>query len=206
MSKSNNPLQNKTSLFPGWKCSWQRAMLFLIGIVAVTQGKSQMDKRLVMADKYFAAGDYFTAAGLYGQFLHSAGTTRYQSEFPLNVRRNGAGRSGNYKNKKVILFKEAESYRLANFWSEASALYDECFEKDSTRFPAALYWRAVCERCLGHYPAAEECLNRFFNKFNSANEWYKLALEEQQTLLYVKAQLARPDSVMYHVSKIQTDF
>jgi len=33
------------------------------------QSQGQIDQRLVKADQYFAAGDYYTAAHLYEQFL-----------------------------------------------------------------------------------------------------------------------------------------
>ena len=50
----------------------KRILLFISGCLIMLQAQSQIDKRLAMADDYFAAGDYFTAAGLYGQFLHPA--------------------------------------------------------------------------------------------------------------------------------------
>ena len=84
-----------------------------------------------MADQYFAAGDYFTAAGLYGQYLHPVVKTKVQSDFPLNIRRSAVVGTGKYKTKTDVLFKQAESYRLANYWTEASVLYLECYAKDS---------------------------------------------------------------------------
>src|SRR5947209_6827242 len=180
-------------------------VLFLIGCMLLIQANSQTDKRLAMADQYFSAGEYFTAAGLYGQFLNSVRESKYQNDFPLNVHRN-AGRIGNYKSKADILFKQAESYRMANYWSEASTVYKECIEKDSVKYHEALYWNAVCERSLGNYTEAEKYLNRFLDNNSSNDESYGVALKEKQTLEFVKTQLGKPDSVMYHTQKIITGF
>jgi OmpA-OmpF porin, OOP family len=180
--------------------------LLLFGCLILMQAKSQSDKRLVMADQYFAAGDYFTAAGLYGQFLHPGVKQKYRSDFPLNAKRNTEGRIGNYPGKTDILFKQAESYRLANYWSEASAIYKECFEKDSLKYAASLYWIAVCERSIGDYAKAEENLNRFFINYSTANEYYNAAIKEKQTLQFIKSELSRPDSVLYRIQKINTAF
>jgi OmpA-OmpF porin, OOP family len=168
------------------------------------QAQSQMDKRLAMADEYFAAGDYFTAAGLYEQFLHPAVKAKYRSDFPLNTKRSTEGRIGSYQSKTDILFKQAESYRLSNYWNEASTLYKECFEKDSLKYGAALYWIAVCQRSLGNYATAEETLNKFFGGYGNGHEFYNASLKEKQTLQFIRTQLSRPDSVLYRIEKINT--
>lgn len=172
----------------------------------VMQAKSQTDKRLAMADQYFAAGDYFTAAGLYEQFLHPAAKPKTHSDFPLNTKRNNEGRIGKYASKTDILFKQAESYRLANYWIEALALYKECFKKDSSKYSAALYWQTVCQRSIGEYSPAQESLNRFCNDFGTSHPLYKEAMMEKQRLEFIQTQLSRPDSILYHIQKINTAF
>ena len=155
----------------------------------MTQAQSQIDKRLAMADDYFAAGDYFTAAGLYGQFLHPVAKPKYRSDFPLNTKRNTEGRIGSYQSKTDILFKQAESYRLSNYWNEASVLYKECFETDSLKYGAALYWIAVCQRSTANYATAEETLSNFFSIYGNDHEFYNAALKEKQTLQFIRTQL-----------------
>src|SRR5215208_6737738 len=120
-----------------------RLLLLSIGCTILIQAQSQADKRLVLAEQYFAAGEYFTAAGLYGQFLSTAVKSKTTSDFPLNLKINNEGKAGKYGNKPEILFKQAESYRLANYWTEAAAMYKQCFEQDSAKHAAALYWHAV---------------------------------------------------------------
>lgn len=178
----------------------------LIGCMILIQAQSQTDKRLILADQYFAAGEYFTAAGLYGQFLNPVVKSKTPAGFPLNIKSNSVGRTGNYGNKTDILFRQAESYRMANYWTEASALYKECFEKDPARYAAAIYWHAVCQRSTGNYSVAEEGINRFLNEYASDSPYREEAAKEKETIQFIKSQLARPDSILYHVQKINTAF
>ena len=179
-----------------------RFLLLLIGCTIWIQAQSQADNRLVLADQYFAAGDYFTAAGLYGQFLDPREKQKIPSGFPLNSKKNRTGGTGKQMDKYDILFKQAESYRLAYYWKEASARYKECFEKDPAKYTAGLYWDAVCQRSLGNYAGAEENIKRFLDRYASGNTFQQAAEKELQTLQFIKTQLARPDSILYHIQKI----
>jgi OOP family OmpA-OmpF porin len=183
-----------------------RVLLLMMGCTVLVQAQSQADKRLVQADQYFTAGDYYTAAHLYGQFLKPAVNKKTTSDFPLNSNRTAEGRTGKYGDKNDILFKQAESYRLANYLTDAAALYKECFEKDSAKYAAALYWYAVCQRSMGNYAVAEETVNRFLNEYAAGNPYQQAAEKERQTLQFIKGQVTKPDSALYHVQKINPSF
>ncbi|HEU0064860.1 MAG TPA: OmpA family protein, partial [Flavisolibacter sp.] len=58
---------------------------------------------------------------------------------------------------------------------------------------------------LGNYTAAVESLNHFLS-YNTNDALYNDALNEKQTLDFVKMQLTKPDSLLYHTQKINTDF
>jgi len=185
--------------------SIQRSFILLIIFITSLQATSQVDQRIAMADKYYNAGDYFTAAGLYEQFLNPPKKEIPKANFPLNTRRYGQGGGGSV-DKYDIIYKQAESYRLANYWQEAAEKYKECFEKDFTKYSDAFYWYAVCQRSLGKYAATEEYLNRFL-KTTAANDQRKQDAEKElQTIQFIKKQLARPDSVLFQVTKNNTSF
>lgn len=183
-----------------------RVLLLLIGCAILLQAQSQVDKNLVLADKYFAAGDYFTAAGLYEQFLNPSVKQKTPSGFPLNSRKNSQGLTGGQVSKADILYKQAESYRLANYWPEASDRYKKCLEKDPAKYASGLYWYAVANRSLGSYTVAEESVHLFLQAYAEGNPYQQAAAKELETLKFIKSQLARPDSVLYSIQKINASF
>src|SRR5258705_1306346 len=185
--------------------SIQRSVFLMVIFIISLQATSQVDQRIAKADKYYDAGEYFTAAGLYGQFLNPPKKEIPKANFPLNTRRYGQG-GGSIVDKYDIIYKQAESYRLANYWQEAAAKYKECFEKDFTKYMDAFYWYAVCQRSLGKYAATEEYLNRFL-KASASNDTLKhYAEKELQTVQFIRQQLARPDSVLFTIKKTQNNF
>ena len=207
---SNIQYLQKHNIYPALSCTLKiivkRFLLLLIACSILSQVQSQADKRLILADQYFAEGEYFTAAGLYEQFLNPAVKEKPKSDFPLNSKKNAQGRTGSYVNRLDIQYKQAESYRLANYWTEASALYKECFEKDAAKYSAALYWYAVCQRSIGNYAASEASINRFLNDNSAGNPYREQAEREKKILQFIQSQLTRPDSILYHVKKIETSF
>ena len=180
-----------------------RLLLLLLACAYLGPSNAQEVKGpLQLADQYFVSGDYYTAANLYEQYLNPKKTQKQIGEFPLNVKRKRVATKNKSVSRTDILFKQAECYRLANYWLDAAKLYKQCEEKNALRYTDAAYWYAVCQRSLGNYTAAEESLNRFLSS-GSANSQYKEAAEKElQTLRYIRQQLARPDSVLYHTQKL----
>jgi OOP family OmpA-OmpF porin len=201
-----SPQKNKTSSirFCIVKTVLQRLLLLMIIGVICLQGLSQVDQRVVLGDKYFAAGEYYTAAVLYEQFLHPPKREIPKANFPLNSRRYNQDGTGGGVSKLDVLYKQAESYRLSNHWHEAAEKYKECFEKDQTKYAAALYWYAVCERNLGKYDIATEYLNHFLESEVSGNPDHRDAEKELLIIQFIKKQITRPDTVMYSVKKTAT--
>ena len=163
---------------------------------------SQKNNPVQLADQYFAAGDYYTAANLYKQYLNPSKSQRSRSDFPLNVKRRRAGRGGKKVSRNDILFKQAESYRLANYWVEASETYKECIDKDDTHRIESLYWYAVCKRGLGDYTAAEESLNKVLASEGANSRYGQDAQTELETLKYIRKELSRPDSALVKMRKL----
>lgn len=180
----------------------KKSWLLVLCCLVLNLAQSQMDKRLLLADQYYAAGEYLTAASLYGQFLNPAKKEKPSSDFPLNSKKTSIGRTGNYANRLAITYKQAESYRLANYAKDAADLYKKCFDKDSAKYADALYWSAVCQRSAGNYGFAEESVNQFLNHYAAASSYQQLAEKEKATLQFIKRQLTRPDTSLYHIQKI----
>jgi outer membrane protein OmpA-like peptidoglycan-associated protein len=179
-----------------------KCLLLLAAFTAslVTEAQQAKKNPVQLGDQYFAAGEYYTAAHLYGQFLNPPKKQKPGSDFPLAQlgRRRISTTKGD--SRAAILYKQAESYRLANYWQEAATAYKEYADQNPGENSEALYWYAVCERSLGHYTIAEQTIKQFLS---SPNSEYKLAAEKElQTLKFIQQQLSRPDSILFKTSKV----
>ncbi len=180
-----------------------RFLTWMIACMSAVQSQGQQAKGPVqLADQYFAAGEYYTAANLYEQFLHPSKKQKTISEFPLNIKAKRTIVSTPNVSRTDILFKQAESYRLANYWQQAAASYKECIEKDPSEYSNALYWYAECERSLGHYDSAWESIKQYLSVAGSRSQFKEAAEKELQTLQFIQQQLARPDSVLMKTQKL----
>lgn len=179
-------------------------LTLLIACIASMQSQGQQAKGPVqLADQYYAAGEYYTAANLYEQFLHPSKKQKTTSEFPLNIKakRTVVSAAPNVS-RMDILYKQAESYRLANYWQQAAAAYKECIENGASVYPGALYWYAVCERSLGHYDSAWDSIKQYLNSAGDTSQYKEAAEKELQTLQFIHQQLLRPDSVLMKTQKL----
>jgi OmpA-OmpF porin, OOP family len=199
--KPNISLQQKASTMNIVYKTAGKIALSAIACTLFLQTQAQ-DKRIVQANAYYASGDYYTAAQLYEQVLKPAATEKSKADFPLNAKRNSQGSGmGKGVTKNDILYKQAESFRLANYFPQAAERYKAVAENDAAKYASALYWYAVCQRSLGKYDAAEESLNRFLSNVTANDPLKRAAENELQTLKFIKAQLVRPDTVMYTLNK-----
>jgi OmpA-OmpF porin, OOP family len=175
----------------------------LLLLLVTLQVHAQVDQRIAKADQYYASGDYYTAAQLYEQFLNPVKKEIPKAEFPLNAKQNRqAGGMGKGVTKTDLLYKQAESYRLANYMQQAAAKYKAAAEKDPSKYLHAWYWRAVCFRSLSQLDSAETTINSFLANV-TANDPYKVKAEEElATIRFIKSQWMRPDTVMFQVKQI----
>lgn len=181
--------------------SKSKLLLLLASLICMQQVQSQSDKNYRLAEEYFAAGEYLTAATLYEQYLHPSGKNQSGSDFPLFASRHTQVKSARPVNKLDVLYKQAESYRLAHYWQQASDRYRQCFEKDKSKYATALYWYATSQRSIGNYNEAEQSLHDFL-RINT-DSWHKTeAQKELATLHLIRQQLSKPDSILYTIKKI----
>lgn len=154
---------------------------------------------LQLADQYFAAGEYYTAAYLYEQILNPSPHQAKDQVFPVYSKR---GRLANTLPKNIsreaILYKQAESYRLAHYWLQADSTYKKC-----SNYIDAIYWMAVCERSLGQYEEAAVNLRSYLEAAHNNKQFMDAAEQEWNTLQYIKKQLVRPDSVLVNIRKLR---
>ena len=175
-----------------------RAMLFMAACLIMSEAGAQSTKQLVLADRYYNAGEYLTAAGLYGQFLHPVVIERPFSNFPLQSRKASGGARSPYADKLDIVFKQAESYRMANYFPDALPLYKQCFDADPVKYQSSLYYMAVCQRSMGDLASAEQHLQLLSKE--KLPEALRQSVEKEKAVIgFIRSELSRPDSVLFQV-------
>ena len=164
---------------------------------------AQKDKRLIQADSFFSRGDYITAAGLYDQFLKTD-PRKIQQRFPVGSHRNQTGITGTGLSENDVVYKKAESYRLAHYLNEAIQTYGEAYANDSVKYADALYWRAVCMRSLLKTDSATIAIDQYLKAKGGSSSLRQAAEKEKATIAYVHAQVKRADTVLYTITKINS--
>lgn len=159
----------------------------------VTSTKSPLQ----LADQYYAAGEYYTAGNLYQQYLSTAGKSSNIQAHTVYAKKGRIASGTTNTSRTDILYKQAESYRLANYWLNADSAYKKCTDNID-----ALYWSAVCERSVGKYDEAEQNIRKYLSA-SGTKKFKEAAEKELQTLQYVRSQLAVADSAV-QVKKIKT--
>jgi outer membrane protein OmpA-like peptidoglycan-associated protein len=164
-----------------------------------SQQVMQVKSPLQLADQYFAAGEYYTAACLYEQCLNPPKSiqSRVIAVYAKKGKKDPVPKN---VSREVILYKQAESYRLAHYYMNADSAYKKC-----TGNIDALYWSAVCERSLGEYDEAEENIHKYLDAQNPNRQFTEAAENELQTLQYIRKQLMRPDTVLVHTKMLNTN-
>src|SRR5438067_12218064 len=117
----------------------------------------QLKSPLQLADQYFAAGEYYTSAYLYEQCLNPPKSiqTKVIAVYAKKGKKDPVPKN---VSRDAVLYKQAESYRLAHYYMNADSAYKKC-----TGNIDALYWIAVCERSLGEYDEAEENIRKYLS-------------------------------------------
>jgi OOP family OmpA-OmpF porin len=153
---------------------------------------------LQLADQYFASGEYYTAAYLYEQYLNPTRNNKNEQVFPVYANKKKPGANQKNRSRAAILYKQAESYRLANYFLQADTIYKKCTDKVE-----ALYWSAVCERSLGKYEEAEESVHKYLEASNTDKRFTEAAENELATLQFIRKQLSRPDTLLTTIKKLR---
>lgn len=152
---------------------------------------------LQLADQYFAAGEYYTAAYLYEQFLNPSKYQVKQDVFPVYTNKKTAGTLPRNISRSAILYKQAVAYLMANYFAAADSIFNDCTDNIN-----ALYWKAVSERSLGQYDEATANLRAYIESTNTNKKFDEEAKAEWETLQYIGKQLRRPDTILANTRKI----
>lgn len=159
---------------------------------------------LQAADKYYARGDYYSAALYYEKYLSQG-----------NVKSNSAGfnpyavsASSNKKvtitsnSKQKIIYNLAESYRKLHFHEKALPYYEQAAGFDKATFPLARYYYAITLKALGKYDESATAFNIFLSDHTQQDNYTESARREIQSLDFIRQEMKRKDLGRYDVQKI----
>lgn len=173
----------------------------LIACAVSLPGKSQdvvkTKNVLQLADQYFAAGEYYTAAFLYEQYLNPLRYQIKEQTFPVYKRRGSTGALPKNISRTAVLYKQAVAWMKANYFAAADSAFQQCNDNVD-----ALYWRAVCERSLGQYEEAMANLRAYLESTNPNKKFEAEAKVEWETLEFISKELKRADSVLVKTRKL----
>ncbi len=159
---------------------------------------------LVAADKYYAKGDYYSAAQYYEKHLgqgagksNSAGFNPYAVSASSNKRVVITSNS-----KQKIIYNLAESYRRLHFHEKALPYYEQAAGFDRAAFPLAGYYHATTLKSLGKYEEAATAFNAFLAGYPQQDMYATSAKTGLQSLGFIREQMARKDLGRYNVEKV----
>ncbi|MFT3911073.1 MAG: OmpA family protein [Ferruginibacter sp.] len=167
-------------------------------------GKAQVKEYLIAADKYFAEGDYYSAAQYYEKYLGKGKSKN--DEFSPYASRSIAKPVVKKTNvpvssKEQINYNLAECYRQLNFHEKAEPYYVESLKADKVKFPLLHYRYATTLRALGKNDEAAAQFKAFRDEHKEADTYSEQADREIKNLDFIKTQLAKTGLNAYTIVK-----
>ncbi|RYY47291.1 MAG: flagellar motor protein MotB [Chitinophagaceae bacterium] len=172
----------------------------LLAIVCMLTAHAQFaNDYLAAADKYYANGDYYSAAQYYEKYLadkskgNKAGFNPY--EVSAGPKRNAPAAASS---PAQVIFNLAESYRQLHYHEKALPYYEQA---DKKQFPLAAFHLASTLKALGRYEEAAAAFQNFTAAYTATDLYSAAAERELKSLDYIKEQLQRKDINKYTVQK-----
>ncbi|SIT33446.1 Outer membrane protein OmpA [Filimonas lacunae] len=157
---------------------------------------------------FYAGHDYYSSAKYYELFLDSSGKTKSARQNPYVIQKQGdkSNEEETYsKNKLQAVYQLAESYRQLNDYEHAEKWYAKTAVNNSNNnYPLALYWYGIILRANGKYTEAEKALTQFSKTYGQTDAYSQSARKELANLSFIKAQLAKKDSITYAIQKLNS--
>jgi outer membrane protein OmpA-like peptidoglycan-associated protein len=182
-----------------------KTLLLVIAVAIVTASYSQFTYDYKKsADKFYAQGDYFSAAENYEKYLEqkkSAGSTTE----PYTVQGKSGKKGKSITSREEIVYRIAESYRMLHYPSKAEKWYGEATAFDKTQYPLAAYWYGVSLRANGKFAEAEKNLQDFINSYKANDQYKEQAQIELADVKFIQQQMQRKDKNLYSVSAMGTN-
>lgn len=144
-----------------------------------------------VADRFYAKGDYYSAAHYYEQYIagKSPGRSGYS---PYQLQKQGTRIGPMHKLPASLVYKIADSYYHLNNFTQAEPWYKMLVDKYNTEYPQARCWYATCLRAKGDYMAALEQLEKFLLSYRVYDQYSEQVHQELDICLFIRKQMNNP--------------
>jgi len=178
-------------------------LLATVMLVNMTQAQFAYDYKR-SADKFYAAGDYFSAADNYEKLLNAKSAKGTTTE-PYTVQGKGTRpvKGGSFSHDEIV-YRIAECYRQLDNYAKAEKWYGEA-AANGKQFPLAAYWYGVSLRANGKLPEAEKSLQSFLAAYRQNDEYKEKATLELASVQFIQQQLAKKDIALYTVNGVNVN-
>ncbi|MBV4355704.1 OmpA family protein [Pinibacter aurantiacus] len=168
------------------------AIAAAISISTMSQGQYVTDYKRA-GDRFYAKGDYNSAAQYYEKYLAGKNISGYGIE-PYQVHKEG----------KVIKsdatvdlqYKLAESYRMINDYAHAEGYYKNVSQEAASQYPLSTLWYAISLRANGKYAEAKQSLNTFIDSYKTNDAYLQQAKQELANVTFIQNELNKTTNVV----------
>ncbi len=156
------------------------------------------------AEKYYAAGDFFSAATYYEKFLNvgksKTGSQSFQP-YDASARANRPVTKSTSLSREQAIYKLAESYRMLHYHEKALPWYKEATTFPATSFPLSKFHYATTLKALQKYDEASVAFNEFLQNNAEATAEATEAKRELKNIAFIQSEMAKTTLSQYTVVK-----
>lgn len=166
------------------------------------------------ADKYYAQGDYYSAAVYYEKYLSGKKLDIKESYNPYALKKEEKAKKGPNATKPAtpvaspkgvnvneLIKRIAEGYKSVNDYKKAEEWYSKLVANDKTNNPLAEYWLGVCQRANGKFDEAEATFKNFTTNYTTADDYTAAANAELNNLVFLREQKAGKAKDLFTINK-----
>lgn len=137
------------------------------------------------ADRYYAKGDYHSAAYYYEKYLSGASPVN-KNYAPYQVQKQGTQITNTHKQPVETVYRLADSYYRLNNYQQAGPLYKMLMEKHMEQYPQSMVLYAVCLRQQGDHVAALALLEKCMLTYRVYDKYAELVHNELDACLAMR--------------------
>lgn len=164
------------------------------------------------ADKYYAQGDYYSAAVYYEKYLSGKKLDVSEQYNPYSVKKEEKAKKGPNANTPAptspkgvntseLIKRIAQGYKSVNDYKKAEEWYSKLNSVDKVNNPLAEYWLGVCKRANGKFDEAEATFKSFTTNYTTEDEYSAAAKAELDNLVFLREQKAGKAKELFTINK-----